>query len=160
LRKIENITFEGVIDEEGEGKFSFVDGILYEKIEGTENKLKLHTYLNNNVAPSLILNDNVIEIGDRAFDSCKNIDLLYLNTDIKIGKNVFVNIDHLFKIYMYTIEGVGSYDYVMSDDFLNVHDNLIIEETSNNGLAIISACREALQPVIASSGSAPARRAS
>ena len=99
--------------------------------------LKLHTYLNNNVTASLILDDYVLEIGDKAFDSCANIDVLYLNTDVTLGSNVFDNIHYIFKVYMFSTDGVGSYEYLLSDSTdMDVMSKLILLESSNNEVII------------------------
>lgn len=117
------------------------EGILYEylPVTGTnEVLLKIHSYLNNNIVSSLILNDDVVEIGDRAFDSCSNINMLYLNTDVILGRDVFVNIDHIFSIYMYSTEGVGSYNYVISNPVeLNIYKYLQTEDLSNGSTKIV-----------------------
>ena len=113
------------------------EGILYQYATpgDADGKMILHTYLNNSVAVSLILSDKVVKIGDRAFDSCNNLDMLYLNTDITLGSDVFANITHIFKVYMYDTTGVGSFEFVV-DNMVDLNDVFKTTKLTENRVSI------------------------
>ncbi len=132
---IEDYSLEVDYDEFWDKEYAVVGGKVLVDYQGDKEEFYVPDYvehiytvafLNNTALKRIILNDKLIEIGERAFEGCKNLEFIVIPEKVeRIGERAFKDCKNLKKVFFMSdsvyvhesaFEGCDSIDYTNIND--------------------------------------------